>query len=957
MSNFLHDSIARQYPNINDDQRQAISEIDGPLLIIAGPGSGKTFVLVLRALNILLAQKCQPKEMVLCTFTEKAAFELRDRIQQAARAIGYTGDLSQLQVSTIHGLSNTYITRHRLHTGWGNGAEVLDELTQSLFLFENFDEIVGPIPENEKIFGHWSTRWTAISGLVEFFNKITEELVSPQALIDSDDPFLSQIGNAYLRYEQKLHDLNRLDFAHQQKLFLDLLNNPEISPKIQAETRYVMVDEYQDTNFIQEQLILRLAAPQNNLCVVGDDDQSLYRFRGATVRNILEFGNHFNLCPQVWLNTNYRSHKTIISAYNRFMAGCDWSNPVGKTPFRYAKTIQPDPLAEHPEYPSVFQVWGETEQDEAKRLADLIAFLKRSEVIQDYNQVAILLRSVKAEHSGPYIHALKQQNIPVFAPRARTYFNNGEVRLIVACFAVLFGWYKDNRGSLYGHGLVDLAEYVDESFKVMVQQGIAYQHPLALYLQAKVREFSNLQPGQNLDEHLADYFYHMLAYEPFTNLLTDENSARNLATFSQLLAIFQHYYHYSVITHKNQGFIRLHFFNSFLRFLFLGGINEYEDPDQPFPAGYVQMMTIHQSKGLEFPVVVVGSLDTNITSSKQVDHLLGPYYHRAPFEPEKRITEFDRMRLHYVAFSRPQKLLVLTTTKTPKSHFNPIWQGLPQWPYVQKDLLGAQRFELKDHLPPKKTLSFTNHIKVYETCPRQYQLFREYEFAPSRSAEMFFGSLVHQTIEDVHKWVLEGCALKEIEGDLDAMFSANFRNLVNSGLRPINDDQRQLARQQVGNYFSQNQERMGQVIETEVDVSVEKDKYILVGRIDLLIGADNRLELLDFKAQPRPANNARWLATYEQQLLVYAHILEQRYGKRPDRLALYWTGEETRERALMSFPYKPENVVQAGAHFDQVAESILERDYAVKQKPERRTCSECDFRSYCVRNGKIELSI
>jgi DNA helicase-2/ATP-dependent DNA helicase PcrA len=489
----------------------------------------------------------------------------------------------------------------------------------------------------------------------------------------------------------------------------------------------------------------------------------------------------------------------------------------------------------------------------------------------------------------------------------------------------------------------------------MVQHGIAYQHPLALYLQKKVAEISMLQPGQNLDERLADYFYHMLAFEPFTELISDENSARNLAAFSQLLAIFQHYYHYSVITYKNQAFIRLHFFNSFLRFLFLGGINEYEDPDQPFPPGYVQMMTIHQSKGLEFPVVIVGSLDTNISSSKQVDHLLSPFYHRAPFEPEKRITEFDRMRLHYVAFSRAQKLLVLTTTGTPKSHFNPIWQGLPQWPYVQKDLLGAQRFEPKVHLPPKKTLSFTNHIKVYETCPRQYQFFREYEFAPSRSAEMFFGSLVHQTIEDVHKWVLEGRPIKDIGVDLDAMFFANFRNLVNSGLRPISEDQQQLARQQVQNYFSQNQDRMSQVIETEVDVSVEKENYILVGRIDLLLGEDNRLELLDFKAQPRPPQNARWLATYQQQLLVYAHILEQRYGKRPDRLALYWTGEKTRDQALMFFPYETEKVDQAGAHFDQVAQKILSRDYAVRQKPERKTCSECDFRNYCIRQKTIEF--
>jgi len=162
MSNSLHASIEKNYPLINDDQREAISQTEGPLLIIAGPGSGKTFVLVLRALNILMDEKCQPREMVLCTFTEKAAFELRDRIQQAARTIGYTEDLSQLQVSTIHSLSNTYIARYRLHTAWGSGAEVLDELTQPLFLFENFDEIVGTIDQNEKIFGHWSTRWTAI---------------------------------------------------------------------------------------------------------------------------------------------------------------------------------------------------------------------------------------------------------------------------------------------------------------------------------------------------------------------------------------------------------------------------------------------------------------------------------------------------------------------------------------------------------------------------------------------------------------------------------------------------------------------------------------------------------------------------------------------------------------------------------------------------------------------------
>jgi DNA helicase-2/ATP-dependent DNA helicase PcrA len=956
MSLQLHPAIEQNYSFLNDAQREAVGHTDGPLLIIAGPGSGKTLVLVVRTLNILLQGKAEPKEIVLCTFTEKAAFELRDRVAQAARTLGYTGDLSQLQVGTIHGLCNNYLTRFRHHTWLGTGYEVLDELTQALFLFENFDEIVGEPDAEGKYLGKWSTRWTTIKGLTEFFNKMTEELVDPGALVASDDSFLLQLGLAYERYEEALQARNRLDFAHQQKAFYDLLTQQDIATQVHAEARYVLVDEYQDTNYIQEQLLLCLAAPQNNLCVVGDDDQSLYRFRGATVRNILEFGKHFNPCPQVRLTVNYRSHERIIAGYNRFMAGCDWSKPNSPFDFRYTKTIEPNQNDEHPDYPAVFAIWGVDRTDEASRVADLVAFLKEQQVIEDYNQVALLLHSVRTGHSGPYIQALEQRSIPAFAPRARAYFDNDEVRLMAGCFAVLLGWYGDHRGNLSGYALRELADYVDGCLTTLARAGVVADHPLAQALQRRVTEIEALREGQTLNRHLADYLYEFIAHEPFAGMMNNENRARNLAIFSQLLAVFQHYYGYSVITYANQGFLRLHFFNSFLRFLYLGGINEYEDPDRPFPSGYVQVMTIHQSKGLEFPVVIVGSLAARIPSGKQVDRLLGPFYHREPFEPENRITEFDRMRLHYVSFSRAEKLLVLTTTDPPKLHFNPIWQGLPQWPYVQQDLLAAQHFELKERVPLKKSFSFTNHLKVYETCPRQYQFFREYEFAPSRSAEIFFGALVHQTIEDIHRWVLEGQSLPLIKMAIPGMFEANFRSLVNAGYRPISQPQREVALQQVMNYFNQNQDRMPRVIETEVDVSLEKEQYILTGRVDLLLGEDDKLELLDFKSQPRPQEDDRRLTHYHQQLLIYAHILEQRYGKYPERLALYWTGEAQRDEALMFFPYQPERVVQAGAYFDSVVARILSRDFAVQEVPEAKVCQECDFRVYCQRQGTIKIA-
>ena len=200
----------------------------------------------------------------------------------------------------------------------------------------------------------------------------------------------------------------------------------------------------------------------------------------------------------------------------------------------------------------------------------------------------------------------------------------------------------------------------------------AYPHPLAYTLQKWVQEIANLQQGQSLDQRPADYLYQLLALEPFRSATKDESAARNLAIFSQLLNAFQSYYHYTIIIYGNRERLRLHLFNSFLRLLYDGGINEYEDPDQPFSKGYVQVMTVHQAKGVEFPVVVVGSLSISLSSPKRIDRDLGPYYHRPPFEPESRITQFDRMRLHYVAFSRPQNVLVLTASESPKDYFRPI---------------------------------------------------------------------------------------------------------------------------------------------------------------------------------------------------------------------------------------------------------------------------------------------
>jgi len=946
----VHPLILKHFPDLNDQQKEAIGKTDGPLLIIAGPGSGKTYVLVLRTLNILLNGLAKPDEIVLCTFTEKTAFELRDRLYNYAKKVGYEGSINEIKLGTVHGVSNDFILKNRHFTNLGNNYEVLDDLTQLLFIFDNFKKIVGE-KDGEKYFDKWKTKWGTIKSVRNYFNKISEELINPEVLLKSEDKFVKDIAKSYKEYFKALLEYNKVDFSLIQKYFLDILNNNKIGNKIISKIKFVMVDEYQDTNYIQEQLLLKLVEKSNNICVVGDEDQSLYRFRGATVRNILEFNKNTDKlfgkkCQEVKLVINYRSHKEIIDRYNKYMYSWNWKTEDG-TKFRFDKEIKENPEGKFPDYPAVFSIWGENKKDEASRFADAVHFLKESNVIEDYNQVALLLHSVRSEHSLHYTEALEEKGIHSFCPRQRGFFESEEIGYMVACFSVILGYYGKNRGEIKGYNLKRLVKYIDIQISGV---GKKFQppHPLSIEIQKVVKEIGTIDKRGTLDKRLADFFYQFISVEPFVTLIQNENRARNLAIFSQLLNVFQNYYHYTVLTSKNFNFLKLHFFNSFLRLLYSGGINEYEDPNIPFPKGYVQVMTIHQSKGLEFPVVVVGSLDKNLSSSKGIDKVLGPYYHREAFEPVEKITGFDRMRLHYVAFSRAEKILVLTTSKPPNKYFNPIWQGLDQWPHVQKDLLKSLFFRMKNRMTPKKSFSFTNDLSVYESCPRQYQFFREYNFTPSRSAEIFFGSLVHQTIEEIHRFVIDG-KLKEMNEDkIKKIFEFNFKQLLNSGMRPIGKKQKELAFKQIMNYFNQNKKEMKKVIETEVDVSVEKENYILSGKIDLLMAKGNKLDILDFKSQKKPVEDKDLINTYHKQLCIYGHIIEKRYDKKPEKLIIYWTGEKKKKDAMMIFKYNPKLVTSAAKEFDEVVAKILNKEFNIIEIPEKKYCKECDLKKYCT---------
>jgi len=931
----------------NPNQEKAIKHTEGPLLIIAGPGSGKTEVLIYRTLNLVLCKDIMPRNILLCTFTEKAAEQLKARLKLYLSKCGREDiDLSKMSVGTIHSICNSIIQDHINHIpNLDKNYEVLEELTQTLFLYEYFDEIFGE-PIEERYLTKWRSLWHTIEHATIYFNKITEECIKVDRLKKDKNIFIRLLANAYIRYKKKLEETNRIDFSFQQRHVLDLLhNNKWAREKLRSQYQYIMIDEYQDTNYIQEQLLLSLAKPQNNICVVGDDDQALYRFRGATVRNILEFKSHFKEmeCAEEKLQINYRSHKDIIAIYNDFMNGEIWEEN-GKLRFRFAKKIKYDKESPSAKlgYTSVLDILDR--ENAPRKVSNIILFLKKKKIISDLNQIAIFMRSIAYNNIRPFLEEFERRGIPYYAPRSKKYFDNDEVKEIVACFIHVLSYTGDKvRAKDMFREVTDYCDQAFNNLKERCKSQKKYLH-LARYLDDIASKIHKLKGKESLEIGVLDIFYRILAFEPFSSYLNDEASARNLSIFSRLLLLFQQYYHLPILTAKSRDVMTARYFNSYLRFLLQSGLNEYEDPYDVFPSGRIQVMTIHQAKGLEFPVVFVAGLEKKNPPRDNADQLLGPYYNRKEFEPHERMNDFDQMRLSYVAFSRPQNLLILVATKTPFKYYRRIFDAVTDFQDVNKNEWLKIKVKTKENTTSKLEYGFTSHINVFDTCPRQYMMYKEYEFTPARAAQRIFGSLVHQTIEDIHRHILEKLPGELTEEVVLKYFDRNKRGFIKQGVHPFNE---KAAREHVLSYFKNNQEIISKVKETEFEVVVEKADYYLKGILDLIAGDDGSINILDFKAQARPDPHSSVLDNYRRQLAVYSHIVEKKKGVRPAHTMIYWTGEAIKANAIMEIPAGPEEVGKVISHFDEVVKKIRKKEFRVEKKPDKKTCSECDFRFSC----------
>jgi DNA helicase II / ATP-dependent DNA helicase PcrA len=951
----------------NFAQLEAIETTEGPLLIIAGPGSGKTYTLVERIVYLITEKNVTPESLFVVTFTEKAAHELTTRISNRLNEIKVHFNLNEMYLGTFHSICLRLLEEHREFTRLKRSFSMMDQFDQKYFVYQRRSEYE-EIPDIHLVVGKPDqSAWLKAENLVKWINMVSEEALDPQALIQAVDPEVRVLGMCGDLYQRQLEEANALDFSTIQYEALKLLrNHPHIRELLRKKMTYLMVDEYQDTNSIQEMILFLLAGDENpNLCVVGDDDQGLYRFRGATIRNILQFKDRFpeGVCKQVNLTVNYRSHPDIIDFYNDWMEEQDWA--VEQETFRFHKEIEPREN-DFPTVPGVIKIAGASQEEYHNQVLDFLHTLRNKGHLTDWNQVAFLFRSVKSDKAVALSRFLERNGIAVYSPRSNQFFEREEIRLMIGMLVFLFPQFAEVR-KWKADAHLHIWDYYDNECFGLVSAELRKPENEDLLKWSRSLARNHMVLRKNTDYGFSGLFYQLLQFPLFSRYLgedllhggiNDSRAMRNLATLSQLLVKFEYLQNVSVLSPENLEKHLRNLFNQFFRFLKEGGIDEYEDQQDYAPSGCVSFFTVHQAKGLEFPVVIVGSLELVPTKQfKPLDMILeNGYLSRPPYEPLEYTKYFDFRRLFYTAFSRAQNLLVLACHvknekgkgKVPSAEFAEHFHKLTDWRNSSFKPAELPLATIKE-INVKMEYSFTSHLTVYENCAEQYRFFRELEFVAVRTNPILFGTLVHQTIEDIHKSVLRGEESRLSQEQVEVWFDTNYAYLTKRERVYLTPFLKETALGQVLRYYHRNEGDWSHLKEAEVDVSLVKDDYILSGKVDLITGDNNTVELVDFKSEKKPdVNNPEdrgKLDRYRRQLEVYAHIVEERTGQQVSKTHLYYTSEEM-GNPYVTFDKDNRSINNTIQTFDHVVRRIETKDFAIPARP-TKLCEACDMRYYC----------
>ncbi len=691
------------YDTLNEQQKQGVFTTDGPVLILAGAGSGKTRVLTHRTAYLIEEKGVNPYHIMAITFTNKAAGEMRERIDNL---VGYGSE--SIWVSTFHSTCVRILRRHIDRIGFDTNFTIYDA--------DDSKTVMKDICKRLNI----DTKMYKEKSLLAAISSAKDELISPEEFalraVNAGDYAKRKQSEVYREYQETLRKNNALDFDDLIVKTVELFEtDPEVLDYYQERFRYIMVDEYQDTNTAQFKLISLLARKYKNLCVVGDDDQSIYKFRGANIYNILNFEKYFPEAVTIRLEQNYRSTKNILNAANGVIA-----NNIG----RKEKTLWTD----NPEGEKIDFEQFDTAYEEADYVArDILSGTKSGRY--HYGDYAVLYRT--NAQSRLFEERFITSNIPYKIVGGVNFYARKEIKDLLAYLKTIDNGRDDlavrriinvpkrGIGATTLLKVADWASVCGISFYDALKQ--AEEVPNLGKASLKIRPFVNFiqtmrskAPIIGVSELLREIIEETGYVRELEAEGTDEAMAR-IENIDELIS--------KVVAYEESE--EQPTLSGFLEEVALvadiDGLEEGSD--------YVVLMTLHSAKGLEFPKVFLAGME---------DGLFPSYMSIVADNPTEAIEE--ERRLAYVGITRAREELAITCARTRmvrgETQYNKVSRFVKEIP---SELLSA---EIRQKEPKESSFA-----KRTVTKPKRTSL-RDQPSGQNMQSQIFTGEAMKKTALD-----------------------------------------------------------------------------------------------------------------------------------------------------------------------------------------------------------------
>ena len=948
-------SFNKLLAGLNKKQLESVKFDTGPVLIIAGAGTGKTTVITQRIAHLISQKRAKPEEILALTFTEKAAAEMEERVDLLV-PYGYV----DTWIMTFHAFGDRILRENFIEAGLGTNYEVIGDIESSIIIKSILPEL------GLKHLYNSSNETKYIPDILNFIHELQNEAISAKQFalqikkirfvnkLESEKYF--ELSEIYEAYSQKKGNKNAIDFGDQiLKAIYLLKSHPKVLKSYQQQFKYILVDEFQDTNIAQNILLNLISASKKNIMVVGDDDQAIYAWRGAAVENIIDFRKKYSEAKIIVLNANYRSSTQILDCAHKLIQN---NNPNRLEQIeKIDKKLTAQKSGPMPEY-----IHCDNSFTEASKIVQTIK--KQVGRGRKYSDFAVLFRA--RAHTHEIITTLQSERIPFKFPDSTGLYDRSEIRLINSFLQIL----TDSEDSISLFYLATSEIYGIDGSLLIPELSYARRKNISLWEALTQYGYNNLlRNNSKIEKLISDVNKYrneinkLNAGQVIHKFLTETGYLKNLIKISESDA-------QAAIAIENIS----SYFNKIKQFLALNPETKTlefvkdlklmrESGENPSIAKIdpdidaVNLMTAHSSKGLEFPVVFLISLtDDRFPTRRRSNAFEIPENIRSRKKLEDYHIQEER-RLFYVGLTRAKDEVYLLSSdfyegNTRRKKISPFIVeslGSSVSKTVNFKLADDEKLSLFDtsNINAKLEQKFfrrkfptlnPHQIDDYLTCPKKFEYIHIFEIRIIANPAVSFGTAIHSALSYYFKNTKEGIRISF--EDLIKQYEKSW-NSEGFETREAEERRKKEGIQILKKSYFDEAKNPTEVIAIEKPFVFDFDGIKIRGRFDMIARSGKQDKIIDFKTSSiENVEKANKRTRDSTQMKLYALAIKKIEGKLP-KVNLHFVASNT----IGEYEFSKSDLEKVEETVRRVLDGLKHENF--KATPGYNECRWCAYKNIC----------